>query len=700
MFTALATRITARPKRTLLLALLFVLVAAAFGGPVVGSLEDSGGFTPDDAGSVQALARIESASGKQATPGVVALVRTPSGADSTAAKRRIAAVQRSLAADPAIASVASVQSTRDERFVSRDGTSTYLAATLKSGADEELVVERLEAAFDKQRDVTLGGSLFAQTQIGDSVVADLGRAETLAFPILFLLTLLFFRGRAAVLPLAVGITTIFGTFLVLAGVNQFYGLSIFALNLVIGLGLGLAIDYTLFLVTRYREELRHQGPGAGAIRTTMDTAGRTVAYSAVTVALAMITLTVFPLGFLQSMGIAGAAVAIVAGIAALVIAPGLFALWGSKLAIRRRGPERPAESGAWYRLSHAVMRRPGVVAVVTGAVMVAVALPSLGANWTPVDTSVIPKDLSSRTVGDTLARDYGGQDTSPLTLALSAAPSERAGVARYADTLRDLDGVRSVSPPRSLDGATWQVDVAVAGQPDGDAAQQLVADVRDGSAPYPILVGGLAADFVDQQDAIGSNLPLAIGLLVGLTFLVLWLMTGSLILPLKAIVMNALTVGSALGVLTVIFQAGRFESLLGYTANGGIEPTDFLVASALVFALSTDYGVFLLGRIKEAREGGLPDREAVAIGVERTGAVVTAAAILLAVAIGSFITSSISFIQQVGVAAAAGVLIDAFVVRALLVPALMALLGRWNWWSPRTMARLHRRIGLGEGVAG
>ncbi len=700
MFTALATRITARPKRTLLLSLLFVLVAAALGGPVVGSLEDSGGFAASDAGSVQALARIESATGRQATPGVVALVRTPGGADSSASKRRIAAVQHALAADPAVASVTSVASTRDERFVSRDGTSTYLAATLKSGVDEDLAVERLEGTFDNHRDVTLGGSLFAQSQIGESVVADLGRAETLAFPLLFLLALLFFRGRAAVLPLVVGVTTIFGTFLVLAGVNQFYGLSIFALNLVIGLGLGLAIDYTLFLVTRYREELRHQGPGAGAIRTTMETAGRTVAYSAVTVALALITLTVFPLGFLQSMGIAGASVAIVAGIASLVIAPALFAVWGAKLAIRRRGPERPAESGAWYRLSHAVMRRPGIVAVVTGVVMVGVALPSLGANWTPVDSSVIPKGQSSRTVADTLARDYGGQDTSPVTIAVSAPASDRAGVHAYAATLRRLDGVRSVPAPRSLDGDTWQVDVAVAGAPDGDVAQALVADVRDGDAPYPILVGGLAADFVDQQDSIGSNLPLAVALLVGLTFLVLWLMTGSLILPLKAIVMNALTVGSSLGVLTLIFQEGRFESLLGYTANGGIEPTDFLVASALVFALSTDYGVFLLGRIKEAREGGLPDREAVAIGVERTGAVVTAAAILLAVAIGSFVTSSISFIQQIGVATATGVLIDAFIVRALLVPALMALLGKWNWWSPRSMARLHRRIGLSEGAAG
>ena len=213
-----------------------------------------------------------------------------------------------------------------------------------------------------------------------------------------------------------------------------------------------------------------------------------------------------------------------------------------------------------------------------------------------------------------------------------------------------------------------------------------------------MLVGGAAAEFIDQQAAIGSNLPLGVGLLVVLTMIVLWLMTGSVVLPVKAIVMNALTVGSALGILTLVFQDGRFESLLGYTGNGGVEPTDFLVAAALVFALSTDYGVFLLGRIKEARDAGIGDREAVAVGVERTGAVVTAAAILLAVAIGAFITSSISFIQQIGVATAAGVLIDAFIVRALLVPSLMALLGRWNWWSPRPLARLHTRVGFREEI--
>jgi RND superfamily putative drug exporter len=212
----------------------------------------------------------------------------------------------------------------------------------------------------------------------------------------------------------------------------------------------------------------------------------------------------------------------------------------------------------------------------------------------------------------------------------------------------------------------------------------------------PVLVGGEAASFIDQQQAIGSRMPLAIGLLAGLTFMVLWLMTGSVVLPLKALVMNALTVGSTLGLLTLIFQDGRLEGLLGYSSDGGIEPTDFLVTATLVFALSTDYGVFLLGRIKEAHDAGMPDREAVATGLARTGAVVTAAAVLLAVAIGAFVTSEVLFIKQIGVGAALGVLIDALVVRALLVPSLMALLGPWNWWSPKSLRRLHDRIGLSE----
>jgi uncharacterized membrane protein YdfJ with MMPL/SSD domain len=667
--------LTARPKRTLLFVVLFVIVAGVLGGPVAGSLQTDGGFAATSSGSARAEAKIEEATGTAATPGVVALMRTPDRAN---------AVREQLAAQPGIASVSG------QPTLSRDGRSAYLLATLTANADDDTVVSGLQERFPENGDVLLGGSLFAQHQIGESVSADLGRAEMLAFPILLLLSLLFFRGRATVLPLAVGMTTVLGTFLVLTAVNQAYHLSIFALNLVIGLGLGLAIDYSLFLVTRFREELTKDNPDA--VRTTMRTAGRTVAFSAVTVALAMITLTVFPLGFLKSMGIAGAAVSIVAGAAALVITPATFAIWGTKLAAKPRGRQ-----GGWYRLAHGVMRRPLPIAIATGALMIVIALPSLRAEWTPVDSTVIPKGQSARTVADTVDRDFpGGQGSSPLAVVLSAPQSERAGVERYAATLKTRPGTRAVSEPRALNDDTWQIDVLAKGEPEGQTARDLVGDLRDVRAPYPTLIGGAAADFVDQQAAIGSNLPLAVGLLVGLTMLVLWLMTGSIVLPIKAIIMNALTVGASLGILTLVFQDGRFEGLLGYTGNGGVEPTDFLVAAALVFALSTDYGVFLLGRIKEARDGGLTDREAVAVGVERTGAVVTAAAILLAVAIGAFITSSISFIQQIGVATAAGVLIDAFIVRALLVPSLMGLLGRWNWWSPRPLTRLHARVGLRE----
>jgi RND superfamily putative drug exporter len=263
----------------------------------------------------------------------------------------------------------------------------------------------------------------------------------------------------------------------------------------------------------------------------------------------------------------------------------------------------------------------------------------------------------------------------------------------YAHRIATIPGVQGVSAPRLLGDATWQINAPVNGDSAGATAQRVVNRIRAMSVPFTAKVTGDAATFVDQQNAIGSHLPEAIGLLVALTFIVLWLMTGSVVLPVKAILMNALTVGAALTPLVLIYQHGNLTGLLGYTSDGGVEPTDFVVAATVVFALSTDYGVFLLGRIKEAREAAPGnEREAVATGLGATGRVVTAAAILLAVAIGAFSTSSISFIQEIGVAVATGVLLDAFIVRSLLVPSLMALLGRWNWWAPPALRRLHGRV--------
>lgn len=684
---SLTSAIAHHPRRALLGALAFLLVAIVLGGPVFGALEDGDGFVASDAESARAVEAVERATGSEASPGVVALVRPDRPIASAAGERRLREVARGLAA---VRGVASVQGARGPPPTSADGTTAYLAATLEADADGDAVAATLEKRFADAAGVTLGGDLLANEQLGAQISEDLGRAETFAFPLLLLLSFLFFRGwRAAALPLMVGVVTVFGTFLTLRGINELEPLSIFSLNLVIGLGLGLAIDYTLFLLTRYREELERTGPGTEAVRATMATAGRTVLYSAATVAIALAALLVFPLGFVQSMGIGGAAVALIAAGASCLIAPALFSLWNVKLrarASRGDGTER------WYAVAQRVMARPGLVAAVTTLVMVALTLPALRAEWTPVDVTSVPQGLSARTVGDTLARDFPREETSPALVAIEAGPEDRGEVHAFARRIADAPGVAQVAQPRSLDESTWQIDVTARGEASGERARDAVAALRDERAAFPVLVGGEAADFIDQQDAIGSRLPLALGVLALLTFAVLWLMTGSVVLPIKALLMNVLTVGSTLGLLTLVFQDGRLEGLLGYTANGGIEPTDFLVTATLVFALSTDYGVFLLGRIKEARDSGLPDREAVAVGLSQTGSVVTAAAILLAVAIGSFTTSSVLFIKQIGLGAAVGVLIDAFVVRGLLVPALMALLGEWNWWSPRPLRWLHGRI--------
>jgi RND superfamily putative drug exporter len=313
---------------------------------------------------------------------------------------------------------------------------------------------------------------------------------------------------------------------------------------------------------------------------------------------------------------------------------------------------------------------------------------------------VIPTSQSARTVADASTRQFPGAGTQPLTIAVAAPRSSAPAVASVARRTGALPGIARVSAPRYLGSETWRIEAQLRGDPTGSRAQRDVAALRALPAPFDVHVAGQAADFVDQQAAISSHLPIVLGLLAALTFAVLWLMTDSIVLPLKAIAMNVLTVGVALTAAVVVFQHGNLSGVLGYTPDGGVETTSFVIAAALVFALSTDYGVFLLGRIKEQRDAGLPDRQAVATGLGATGRVVSAAAVLLAVAIGAFSTSEISFIQQIGITVVAGVLIDAFVVRSLLVPSLMGLLGGWNWWSPRWLHRLHGVVAPAEARAG
>jgi uncharacterized membrane protein YdfJ with MMPL/SSD domain len=696
MLKALAEHGIRRPRRILIAALVTFVVAAVLGGPVAGQLDSANGFEDPGSSSVAARQAIQQASGLDASPGLIAVVDTPRGAAGAQAQRRVAEVARVLDGVPGVAIVRTpADGSGGRALVAADGTSALVTATLRASADEADVVARATHRLERVPGVTLGGPAVAGEQIGDQVGSDLGRAEMLAFPLLALLAFFFFRGaRAAALPLMVGLLAIVCSFLVIRLINGVYGLSVYSLNVIFGLGLGLAIDYALFLVSRFREELGAGRQAHDAVRIAMSTAGRTVVFSALTVAAAMLSLVVFPQQFLKSIGIGGAVVALVAASVALLLLPALFTRMGTKL-MPRGGVPNPAEN-RWARVTATVMRRPGAVAAVTAAAMVLVAIPTLRAQWTGVDAGILPASHSARAVDDRLAADYPQLSSDPVVIAVHAPAGEGAAVDRYAASVARVDGVGRVSAPQRLDASTWRIDAVVPGSPLGDRAQGAVKDIRDLPRPFAVDVGGNAASFADGHAAIAAGLPIALASLVVTTLVLLWLMTGSVVLPIKALIMSFLTLGVTTGVLVLIFQDGRFESLLGYTSQGGIEEADFLVLAAIAFAISTDYGVFVLGRIKEAHDRGVSQPWAITTGIGATGRLVSAAAVLLAVAMGAFATSEIVFLKEIGVGAVVAVLVDAFVVRALLVPSLMALLGESNWWSPRVLRRLHARVGLSE----
>ncbi|MFI1098706.1 MMPL family transporter [Streptomyces sp. NPDC020917] len=685
MLSALARLATGHPRRTLLCALAAFVLAAVLGVPALGALNAVDPFSDPASPSSRAQQLVKQATGREQSPGAVALVSAPPGAPV------LAEVARTMAGVPGVAAVAYPTPAHHAALVSTDGRSSLVTAWLTSTADVNSTVPDLEAALRHTPGVLLGGSDVAGVQTGKVAQQDLGRAEAIAFPVLAILALLIFRGLAALLPIAAGATAVVTTFLVLRLVNYALPLSIFALNLVIGLGLGLAVDYSLFLVWRFREELAASPDAGQALRVTLSTTGRTVVFSAITVAAALASLAVFPQRFLVSMGIGGAAVALISAAAALLITPSMMML------LRRRiGRARPlSQSGAWYRLAHAVMRRPLLVALVTSAVLLVVASPALGVRWSGIDATVLPTSQSARVVSDRIAADFPPADsTDPITVVAQAPDTAAPALTAYAAQLARVPGIAHAAPPVRLAPGVWQIVLTSPTDPISAAGQQTLSRVRATPAPAPVLVGGQAAIFADQKTSIAAHVPLALIVLAAVTLFVLWLMTASVILPVKTLLMNALTAACATGVLVFVFQHGRLTGPLHYTSQGGIEETDFLILAALAFALSTDYGVFLLARIRESRGPGIPEREAIAIGMQRTGRLVTAAAILLAVAVGAFAISTLAFLKELGVGVAVAVLIDAFVVRTLLVPSLMALLGRWNWWQPPWLERLHHRVAV------
>src|SRR3954447_19640492 len=703
MFTGLASLAQGHAKRTVIFAAIFFVVAGALGGGVASKLAPYGADDPSTE-SVRATDRMQADGYRD--PSVLVLLQDTVPTSPTG-QQRIQQVERQLRADSDVARVTDYLETRSRDFVSHNGNATYLAVSLKPIDDkkEQDAAKAIADDLEGQPGVSVGGIALAQEQVNKQVEKDLRMAEMLAFPILFLLSLLFFRSAvAALLPLLIGGLAIVGTFLLLRLANDAVSVSICALNLTTGLGLGLAIDYSLFVVSRYREEIAKVGPSTQAMRRTMNTAGRTVLFSSITVAVALASLTVFPQRFLYSMGLGGALVAILASIIALTVLPAVLALLGERVnalspKFLQRRAERDAtetESGFWYRLSRFVMKRPIPIATVTALLLLVLGIPFYSLKFPSVDAQVLPESASARQVDNVMRAQFPPfHDTPHILLVEHATPAALNTIER---DVASVKGIAEVQPPQKLANGDAVIDAYSTESYISDSSRTAVKQLRDLPVPAgsQLLVGGAAAHFVDLQHSLETHAPIALAIVIVATLIVLFLMTGSVVLPIKQLVMNVLNLSAVFGILVFIFQDGRLEGLLDYRSQGALEQTMPILLFAVVFGLSTDYGVFLLSRIKEARDHGASDAESVAIGLERTGRIVTAAALLFAIAIGAFATSQIIFIKENGVGTALAVLIDASLIRALLVPSLMELLGHWNWWAPKPLRRLHHRIGLGE----
>ena len=682
MLKRLAHMITRFPRRVIVIAALFTAVAGVFGGPVASLLEATAGSFQDPASeSSRAAHALSRASGTSAEGGLIAIV--------TGGPDRVAAIVAKISAVDGVASVTPALKSNDQR-------STLVTAQFRADADAQSTASRIMNALAREPNVKLGGPVMANKQVGTQVQLDLAKAELLAFPLLFLLSLWVFRGAvAALLPLMVGGITILGAFLGLRLVNSVTPMSVFAVNLITGMGLGLAIDYSLFMVSRYREELANGLSSSDAIRRTLNTAGRTILFSSLTVAAALAALLVFPLEFLYSMGAGGILVALIAASVALVLLPAVLVLLGPRvnaLAPRRWQHTPEAGTGFWYRLPAFVMRRPVVVAVAGAGLLILLGLPFTGVKFTSIDASVLPSYSSARQVSDALQHDFPTGAATSFFVVVPGTSQQAQALASKIQALPDVTAVR----PQPAGPQAWRLDVSTASGQLSDGSQRVVQTIRSSRPLDQVLVGGPTANLMDLQASLRRHLPLAILIVASATIVLLFLMTGSVILPVKAVLMNVLTLSAAFGVLVLIFQDGNLEWLFRFTSQGALESTQPVLLFAIVFGLSTDYGVFLLSRIKEAHDAGASNAEAVVVGVGHTGRIVTAAAVLFCVAVGAFATSQIVFIKELGVGVAAGVILDATIVRAFLVPSLMDLLGHWNWWAPGPLRRLHATIGMRE----
>ncbi len=712
------TFVARRARLLLVIAGVAVLAALLVGMGAFGKLK-SGGFDDPASQSARAEQLINTRFGGQTNLAFLVTARTGTVDDPAVAVAGRDLTGR-LGGESGVTQVASYWSTGLPQLRSTDGREALVVAHI-DGSDDQVLSRAKElisryAGDSAAISVSAGGLAGVNVDVTSHVTHSLAVAEAIAVPVTMVLLIMAFGSVvAALLPLVIGGLAIVGTFAELYLLGSVTDVSIFAINLTTALGLGLGIDYALFMVSRFREQLGVGDDVARAVAITVATAGRTIAFSAATVAAALAAMLVFPLYFLRSFAYAGMGVVVIAAVSAMLVAPALLAVLGPRINGGRLPWSQAARGAAspwWGRLASAVMRRPAWAAVPVVVVLLVLAAPLLGVRFgTATDPGVLHAGASSRQVYDAMSTRFPGNATAPIDVVTTDAVGP-AALSDYATGLSQLPGVVAVQSSAGTFAAgakagpgdpalgrpsSERITVITDRTPKSAAAQQLVRDVRDrpGPAGSDTVVGGQDAQFIDTVHALGSRLPLAVGLVVLTTFVVLFLFTGSVVQPIRALIFGALTLAATLGVLTWMFQDGHLGGVLGFTPR----PMDMAMTVLLfciTFGLSMDYEVFVFSRIKELHDVGEPPAVAVPAGLARTGRIVSTAAGLLAVTFFAFSTGSVSFLQMFGIGCGLAILIDATLVRGILVPASMRLLGPAAWYAPKPLRRLHTRIRFAE----
>ncbi|NUT37649.1 MAG: MMPL family transporter [Hamadaea sp.] len=683
----------------LIVSLGILIFSGIWGTSVFGKLTGTG-FENRASESYQAAERTKEIFGDQGID-LIALYTAP---DGQAIANHTAAVSSTLDALKSRPEVAAVL-WDPAKMTSADGRSTYAAIRLH-GADQDAkrdLFDALRPAIDVPGVTTeVGGAIAFLKAVNTQTTEDIAFAETISMPILLLLLIFIFRGLvAAVTPLVVGVFATLGAFAAVRVITLATDVSVFAINIITILGLGMAIDYALFVVSRFREELAQGHDTPTAISRTLATAGRTVLVSGLTIMLALSALLVFPQIFLRSMGYGGVAAVGVAMLASLTVLPAFLAVLGPRInagrffgGTRTAAPAASNERGWWGRLAHSVMRRPVIYALGVAAVLVTLALPSLQISFGGFDERLLPPESTVRTVNDRLDSGFTGAGaTYPIELLVTGV-SETA-LPAYVDSVKGVDGVTGAAVT-ATQGDAALVAVDYDGEPTEAATRAIVADLRDLPPPAAaeVQVGGRAALDLDLLDSLAERLPWAVGIMAGATLLLLFLAFGSLVLPIKAVIMNLISIGASFGVIVWGFQEGHLADLMGFTATGFLDPTNLVLILVILFGLATDYEVFLLSRVREEWDLTGDNTRAVTRGVQHTGGIITAAALLLAIVVGGFATGDMAFIKMMGVGMIVAIVVDATLVRMILVPATMRLVGRWNWWVPGPLGAFYRRFGI------